>query len=77
MKQGIDPHWSRIRHPQTQGKVERFHGELQRAAQRSRPLGPELQAWLDQFRWEHNHVRPHQALGMVTPASRWRPSPRR
>src|SRR2546427_3351550 len=29
------------------------------------------QAWLDQFRWEHNHVRPHEALGMQTPASVW------
>lgn len=77
MKQGIELHWSRIRHPQTQGKVERFHGELQRAAERRRPSGQELQAWLDQFRWEHNHIRPHQALGMETPASRWRPSPRR
>jgi transposase InsO family protein len=26
MRQGIRLHWSRIRHPQTQGKVERFHG---------------------------------------------------
>ena len=28
MKQGIELHWSGYRHPQTQGKVERFHGEL-------------------------------------------------
>ena len=31
MRQGIRLHWSGIRHPQTQGKVERFHGSLQRA----------------------------------------------
>ena len=31
MRQGIRLHWSRIRHPQTQGKVERFHGSLHRA----------------------------------------------
>jgi len=31
MRQGIGLHWSRIRHPQTQGKVERFHGSLLRA----------------------------------------------
>ena len=73
MKQGIRLHWGGIRHPQTQGKVERFHGELQRAFQRRRPSG-DLQAWLDEFRWEHNHVPPHEALGMETPASRWRPS---
>jgi len=77
MRQGITLHWSRVRHPQTQGKVERFHGELQRALARRRALEPELQTWLDQFRWEHNYVRPHEALGLQTPASRWRPSPRR
>ena len=32
IRQGVELHFSRIRHPQTQGKVERFHGELQRAA---------------------------------------------
>jgi transposase InsO family protein len=75
MKQGIELHWGRIRHPQTQGKVERFHGELQRAVQRRHPTaGQDLQKWLDEFRWEHNHVRPHEALGLETPASRWRPS---
>ncbi len=31
MRQGIELHWSGYRHPQTQGKVERFHGSLQRA----------------------------------------------
>jgi len=31
MRQGIRLHWSGIRHPQTQGKVERFHAALQRA----------------------------------------------
>jgi len=77
MRQGIRLHWSRVRHPQTQGKVERFHGELQRALARRRVLVPDVQLWLDQFRWEHNHVRPHEALDMQTPASRWRPSTRR
>ena len=32
------------------------------------------QAWLDAYRWEHNHVRPHEALGMRTPATLWKPS---
>jgi transposase InsO family protein len=78
MKQGIGLHWGRIRHPQTQGKVERFHGELQRAVERRHPTAQDdMQAWLDEFRWEHNHVRPHEALGMKTPADRWRPSERR
>ena len=76
MRQGVQLHWSRVRHPQTQGKVERFHGELQRALARRRVLVAEVQVWLDEFRWEHNHVRPHEALGMERPASRWRPSER-
>src|SRR5690349_18309404 len=31
MRQGIRLHWSGYRHPQNQGKVERFHGSLERA----------------------------------------------
>ena len=77
MQQGIQLHSGRIRHPQTQGKVERFHGELQRAVQYRRPQVAELQHWLDEFRWEHNHIRPHEALQLQTPASCWQPSPRR
>ncbi len=69
--------WSGIRHPQTQGKVERFHGELQRALDRRGWQGKPRQLWLDDYRWEHNQVRPHEALGMRTPASLWCPSRRR
>jgi len=77
MRQGIRLHWSGIRHPQTQGKVERFHGSLQRALEHRGIRQQPLQAWLDHYRWEHNHVRPHEALGMKTPATMWRPSPKR
>jgi transposase InsO family protein len=77
MRQGIRLHWSRIRHPQTQGKVERFHGSLHRALLRRGVPRIATQAWLDAYRWEHNHVRPHEALGMRTPATLWHPSPRR
>src|SRR5580704_5201381 len=69
MRQGIRLHWSGIRHPQTQGKVERFHGSLQRALQRRGWPLEKTQTWLDAYRWEHNHVRPHEALGMQTPAT--------
>lgn len=77
MRQGIGLHYSGVRHPQTQGKVERFHGNLQRAAELRQAPAQHLQKWLDDYRWEHNHVRPHEALGMKTPASLWRPSTRR
>jgi len=65
-----------IRHPQTQGKVERFHGSLQRALDRRGGVGVKPQVWLDAFRSEYNQVRPHEALGMKTPDSVWQPSPR-
>lgn len=75
LRQGIRIAFSGFRHPQTQGKVERMHGALQRAVRkRRRELADQL--WLDEFRHEYNHVRPHAALGMQTPASRWQRSPR-
>ena len=77
MRQGIRLCWSGVRHPQTQGKVERFHGSLQRAWRRRGIPRRNLQAWLDEYRWEHNHVRPHEALQRKTPASVWRPSQRK
>ncbi|MGA2891202.1 MAG: IS481 family transposase [Terracidiphilus sp.] len=76
MKQGVSCCFSGVRHPQTQGKVERFHGSLERARSR---VGAEqwlTQNWLDSFRHEYNELRPHEALGMRTPASLWRPSTR-
>ncbi len=77
IKQGIRLHWSGIGHPQTQGKVERFHGSLQRALDKRGLGGESPQLWLDRYRWEHNYLRPHQALDMKTPATRWHPSGRR
>ncbi len=77
MRQGIRLCWSGIRHPQTQGKVERFHGSLQRSLDKRGGVGAELQAWLDAYRAEYNQVRPHEALRMQTPATVWRPSQRR
>jgi transposase InsO family protein len=78
MKQGIRCWFSGYRHPQTQGKVERFHGSLEMARRRRGipERDEEHQAWLDEFRWEYNHVRPHEALGDRTPASVWQPSGR-
>jgi transposase InsO family protein len=75
MRQGIRLLFSGVRHPQTQGKIERMHGALQKAM---RKRGTDLlnQAWLDTFRHEYNHIRPHEALAMATPFSRWKPSER-
>ncbi len=73
MRQGIRIYLSGYRHPQTQGKVERMHGALH-AAIRKRRADADQQSWLDAFREEYNFLRPHEALGMCTPASLWRPS---
>jgi len=75
LQQGVHVIWSGIRHPQTQGKVERMHGALQRAIRKRKQAVD--QPWLDEFRHEYNHVRPHEGIGMRVPAQRWRPSERR
>src|SRR5664279_2329132 len=76
MKQGVRCYFSGVRHPQTQGKVERFHGSLERARSREGAEQWLTQGWLDNFRYEYNQLRPHEALGMRTPASLWQPSTR-
>jgi transposase InsO family protein len=77
MKRNVQLHFSAVRHPQTQGKVERFHRSLQDALhERGFPGKHQWPEWLEQFRREYNEVRPHEALNMATPASRWRPSAR-
>ena len=78
MRQGMGLHFGRWRHPQTQGKVERFHGALEMARRRrGLPAAEQRQGWLDEFRYEYNHVRPHEALGMRPPACVWQASARR
>jgi transposase InsO family protein len=56
-------------HPQTQGKIERFHQTLKRwlAARAAAGSAAELQTQLDQFRTIYNQQRPHRALGRQTP----------
>jgi transposase InsO family protein len=76
MQHGVRLLFSGFAHPQTQGKVERMHGALARAARERRTELVE-QDWLDEFRHEYNHLRPHEALAMATPASRWTPSLRK
>jgi len=77
MRQGIRLHLSGYRHPQTQGKIERCNGSLEAAmTKRPKPAGQSWRSWLEAYRQEHNHVRPHEALQMDVPAQHWKPSPR-
>lgn len=62
---------SRAYHPQTCGKVERFHQTLKRYLAAHDPANtiPALQAQLDWFADYYNTVRPHRALDRRTPAA--------
>lgn len=65
-------------HPQTCGKVERFH-QTQAKWLAARPAAAnlaELQALLDDFRDLYNHRRPHRSIGRATPAARWAEMPK-
>ena len=68
---GIDYKHSRPYHPQTCGKVERFHQTLKkflRKQPRAQTIA-ELQAQVDRFVAYYNEVRPHRAKGRKTPKS--------
>jgi len=77
MDQNVGLRFSGYRHPQTQGKVERFHRSLTAALlRRGTPEDSERQNWLNDFRQEYNCLRPHEALQMKTPDQVWHKSPR-
>jgi transposase InsO family protein len=66
-------------HPQTQGKDERFHRTLAAEAIGRRHFADlaACQARFDEWREVYNTERPHEALDLATPITRYRPSPRR
>ena len=63
-----------VRSPTTTGKIERFHRTLRHEHLRGRTFTTMAcaQAELDAWVMDYNTVRPHQALGMLTPAERFR-----
>jgi transposase InsO family protein len=66
---GIDYRHSRPYHPQTCGKVERFHQTMKSflARQPRATSIAELQSQVDRFVGYYNEVRPHRARGRMTP----------
>ena len=65
-------------HPQTQGKIERFHQTLKRWLGQ-RPAASTLaglQTQLDAFRLAYNEQRPHRAVGRATPGEAYRATPK-
>ncbi|HEY5646024.1 MAG TPA: IS481 family transposase [Pseudomonadales bacterium] len=74
---GIQPELIELGHPEQNGRHERMHRTLKQET--TRPAAGTLRAQqrrFDRFRAEFNTVRPHEALGQATPASRYHPSPR-
>ncbi len=68
---GIDYKHSRPYHPQTCGKVERFHQTLKKFLRKQPGAATieQLQAQVDRFVAYYNQVRPHRAKGRKTPRS--------
>jgi len=73
---GITAKLTRPYSPTTTGKVERWHQMLRRELlDVAGPFAdlPSAQAAITAWVHAYNHSRPHQALGMATPASLFRP----
>jgi len=78
LRLGIGVLHGRPYHPQTQGKEERFQRTLKAEVlvrTDLRDLGHSQQVF-DQWRPIYNQQRPHEALGLATPATRYAPSTR-
>jgi putative transposase len=77
IKLGIEPERIEAGHPEQNGRHERMHRTLkQEVALHPAPDRRTQQRELDCFRQEYNEVRPHEALGMQTPAAVYETSPR-
>jgi putative transposase len=77
MKLGIVPERIQAGHPEQNGRHERMHRTLkQETAMPPAANRRAQQRALDRFRQEYNQVRPHEALGMQTPAAVYASSPR-
>jgi transposase InsO family protein len=74
---GIHVSHSAPYHPQTNGKIERFHRSLNTEvlAGRSFTSLEQAQGAFTHWRGVYNHERPHDALNLQTPAKRYRTSP--
>lgn len=73
MRLGVRVKHGRPLHPQTQGKEERFHRTLKAEVLCRQDLldNEHAQTLFDPWRGCYNGERPHQALGMATPSTRY------
>lgn len=73
LRLGIAVWHGRPYHPQTRGKVERFHGTIAAELFTDRPFPdlPGAQVAFARWRALYNHERPHEALANAVPADRY------
>jgi transposase InsO family protein len=77
MKLGIQPERIEPGHPEQNGRHERMHRTLKAETAAPPQANPRRQQQaFDRFRQEFNDQRPHEALGMQTPAAVYSASPR-
>lgn len=78
LRLGTEVWHGRPAHPQTRGKVERFHRTIAAEVFAQQPLADlaAAQAAFDGFRTCYNQERPHEALDDAVPAARYRASSR-
>jgi transposase InsO family protein len=74
---GIQVIHSRPGCPQDNGGHERVHLDMLQLQEASAPSRQAQQVLCDEWQRDFNHVRPHEALAMKTPAQVYRPSARR
>lgn len=76
MNHDVLPIHGRIKHPQTQGKIERFHRTMnQEVLKHYTPKNmTDAERVLNEWRNVYNNERPHEALGMKCPAEIYKPS---
>jgi transposase InsO family protein len=75
MRLGIVPERIAAGHPEQNGRHERMHRTLKQDLRQGQDRWAQ-QRELDRFRRQYNEVRPHESLGMQTPAALYAPSPR-
>ena len=78
MNHNILPIHGRIKHPQTQGKIERFHRTLKQELLNHNIFTNinDADSALQNWRMKYNNIRPHEALNMKCPAEVYKPSDR-
>ena len=78
MELGVLTLHGRFLHPQTQGKEERFNGSFTRECLKYNSIRDAAHAAkvFEEYRAFYNNIRPHMALHLEVPASKYRSSPR-